>query len=95
MKRLKTGLLAATLVAGLTGIAHAAPLGGIGDTGAAIKTEASPNVENVHLRCYRHRGHVHCSRNHAHHWDRWRRPHVGLYWGAPRHYGHWYNWRRW
>lgn len=95
MKRLKTSLLAATLVAGLTGIAHAAPLGGIGETGAAIKTEAAKNVENVHLRCYRHRGHLHCSRHHAHHWDSWRRPHVGLYWNAPRHHRSWYSWRRW
>lgn len=92
MKRLKTGLLAATLVAGITGIAQAAPLGSIGDTGTAIRTEASKNIDNVHLRCWRHRGHLHCSRHHAHHWER---SHLGFYWGPPRRYGHWYSWRRW
>lgn len=97
MNALKTGLLAAAFAAGITGIAHAAPLGGVGDTGTAIKTEASKNIDNVHLRCYRYRGHLHCSRNHAHAWNqRWvSRPHVGLYWNAPRHHRSWYSYRRW
>jgi len=96
MNPIKTGLLAATFVAGITGMAHAAPLGGFSDTGSAIKTEASKNIDNVHLRCYRHRGHLHCSRHHAHHWDHWRRPHLGFYWGAPRrHHFSWYSSRRW
>jgi hypothetical protein len=85
MTMIRTGLLAATVVAGITGIAQAAPLGAIGDAGTAIKAEAASNTESVHLQCWRHRGHLHCSRRHAHH----------FYWDTPRRHLGWYSWRRW
>lgn len=87
MKAVRTGLLAATLVAGVAGMASAAPLGGIGDTGMAIKTEAGKNIDNVTWTCWWHRGHKHCGLL--------RPRHLGFYYGPPRHYRSWYSWRRW
>lgn len=79
--------MAAAIVAGLSGVAHAAPLGGLGDTGAAIKTEAGSAIDNVRWVCWWHRGHRHCG---------WTRPrHLGFYAIPPRHYRSWYSWRRW
>lgn len=88
MTVIRTSLLAAAFCAGLAGVAAAAPLGGVGDTGASIKSEATKNIDNVRWSCWWHRGHKHCG---------WVRPQIyGYYWAPPRpRFWAWYGHRRW